>query len=115
MFLFDIMPAAIAWLVLVASGITAGGVIWTQGVRKVWRGIKRGEQISEDVKSIAPLRDDVKEIHSKLDEFIASMAEFKDHTMHELSHNSGKSIKDVVVETRDKLDEHINNNSLHNQ
>lgn len=99
MFGLELLPAIVVALGGIAATLTAIGVIWNKAVRPLWRSVRRGEQIWESVNTIEPFQEEVRE--------------FMEFVRHELSYNSGSSVKDMTRETNRLIQDHTSNTDLH--
>lgn len=85
-----------ALLGIIAGCLISGGVIWTKGVKPMWRLFRRIEAVHELVIDKLPV-----------------WMESVDVSLKELHPNGGHSLKDTVNQTQDLLIEHINNDQIH--
>ncbi|WP_328494100.1 hypothetical protein OHS59_16195 [Streptomyces sp. NBC_00414] len=99
MFGLELLPTILVALGGAAAAITAFGVIWNKVIRPLWRALRRGEQVWESVNTIEP--------------FQAEVRDFMEFVRHELSYNSGSSVKDMTRETNRLIQEHTSNADLH--
>lgn len=99
MFGLELVPSILVALGGAAGALTALSVIWNHFVRPLWRGLRRGEEVWESVNTIEP--------------FQAEVRDFMEFVRHELSFNSGSSVKDMTRETNRLIQEHTSNPDLH--
>lgn len=106
MFGLHTFPAIAAGLVGAAGTVTAVGVLWNKFVRPLWRGLRRGEQVWESVNTIEPFQDEVRT-------FMGEMRDFREFVSHELTYNSGSTVKDMARDTKQLIEQHVNNSDVH--
>ncbi|WP_330242004.1 hypothetical protein [Streptomyces sp. NBC_00525] len=91
------------WLGVVAGGLVSLGVIWTKGVRPLWRFLRRVEAVHEL-------------IIDELPAFMRDTREWqaaKDPVLKQLQPNSGSSMFDRVMRTEELLQDHVSNKAIH--
>ena len=106
MFGLELLPSIVVALGGVAGSLTALGVIWNKLVRPLWRSLRRGEEIWESVNTIEPFQAEVRE-------FMQEMRDFRGFVNHELTYNSGSTVKDMTRDTKRLIEHHVNNPDLH--
>lgn len=84
------------WLAAFAGGLTALGVIWTKGVRPLYRFFRR-----------------VEEVHSLITDDLPVFIDSTNSVLKQLQPNSGSSMFDRVARTEQLIMRHINNSEAH--
>jgi hypothetical protein len=85
----------------IAAVCTSLGIIF-YSVKRVIRFVQKA---SNGFDAIQALSEEIKP---------GDFTQFRDHVIHELSPNSGGSLKDQVTATKRMITEHMNNPALHN-